>query len=331
VPSPLVTIVTYHYVRPSPRPASRFFALDPDAFRGQLRYLLRHYTAVRLTDVVEAVRGSRTLPPRPLVLTFDDGYREHYDTVFPILAEHDVRAAFFPIRSALLDRRVLDVNKVQFILGAVPDPAAVVAAIEEAMLAADLTAAALAGYREKWWTASNFDDPPVAYVKRMLQHVLPDSIRQPLVDTLFRRYVTSDEADFAGALYLTVDEAREMLGAGMELGGHGDRHIPLTALDRHHQALEIDGALRALDAIGIPRNGFLYSYVKGAHDASAAELLRARGCAAALTTHEDVARLGADDLLALPRIDTIRFPTDANAPPNAWTARVLSAPNDRGA
>ena len=109
--------------------------------------------------------------------------------------------------------------------------------------------------------------------------------------------MTADEADFAAALYLDVEQAREMRACGLEFGGHGDRHLPLGTLDREGQAREIDGALATLDAIGVPRQDFAYSYVKGSHDATSLELLHTRGCSVALTTREDVANLGIDDLL----------------------------------
>jgi len=318
-----VTIVTYHFVRPVPsKAAGQFFTLDPAAFLEQLRYLLRHYAPVRLTDIVEAAKGSTKLPPRPVVLTFDDGYRDHYVNVFPLLEARRIPAVFFPVRSALVDRQMLDANKVQFLLAALPDCDAIVKAIDGAVEALPEPSATVAEYRARWWSASRFDGPGVAYVKRMLQHALPEVVRRPLLDALFRRHVTSDEAAFAAALYLTVDEAREMRDGGMAFGGHGDRHIPLTALTEEEQAEEIDGALRTLDAIGVPRASFAYSYVKGEHDATSIGLLRARGCSVALTTREDVARIGVDDLLALPRLDTTGLPIDGNASPNAWTRKA---------
>jgi peptidoglycan/xylan/chitin deacetylase (PgdA/CDA1 family) len=108
----------------------------------------------------------------------------------------------------------------------------------------------------------------------------------------------------------------------MDFGGHGDKHVPMTALTREAQAREIDGALQALDAIGVPRTSFTYSYVKGEHDAKSVGLLRTRGCSVAVTTREDLARPGVDDLLTLPRLDTNRLPTDGDAAPNAWTRKA---------
>ena len=314
----------YHFVRPAPTGGfSQFAALDLSAFREQLRYVRRHYSPVRLADVVSAANDGDPLPPRPIVLTFDDGYRDHVDHVFPLLVDQGMPATFFPVRSALVDRRILDTNKVQFILAAAPDRTSIVSAIDQAIENSRETAGGtVEAYRARWWRPSRFDGPDVVYVKRMLQHGLPDEIRRPLVASLFRQYVTGDEAAFAAGLYLTVKDARMMLAAGMEFGGHGDRHIPLPALGAEDQMREIDGAVDMLRAIGVP-GPFVYSYVKGEYDATSVKLLRARGCVIAVTTREDLARPGVDDALTLPRIDTNRLPTDGDAPPNDWTTQAL--------
>ena len=322
----LVTIVMYHYVRPlASSPFPRLTALDLAAFRRQLAYIRRHYSPIRLADLVAAACDSHPLPPRPVVLTFDDGYSDHHRHVFPLLAAQEVPAAFFLVRSALVDRTIFDANKIQFILAAVDDVAAVVAEIERAIEASrHPDVRPVAEYRIKYAIASRFDEPKSAYVKRMLHHALPDSVRRPLVDDLFHRFVTADERGFAAELYMTVDQAREMAAAGMEFGAHADRHVALAGLGRDDQAREIDGALCALDATGVPRRRFTYCYAKGAYDATSLELLHARGCAAALTTRVDLARLGDVDPLTLPRLDANDLPTDADAAPAEWTRRVLS-------
>ena len=324
--APLVTIVMYHFVRPVA--TSRFpqlAGLELSAFREQLRYVNRHYSPIRLRDVVAAAEGTDTLPARPIVLTFDDGYRDHYTHVFPLLAAHRIPGAFFPVRSALVDRSVLDVNKVQFILAAVNDVEPLIGEIDAAIEACrDPALRSAAEYRATWRAASRFDGPDVVYVKRMLQHVLPDVLRRPLVDEWFRRFVSVDEAAFAADLYLTIAQAREMHAEGMEFGGHADRHVPLTALGPEQRAKEIDGALRALDAVGVPRVRFAFSYVKGEHDAASVALLRERGCSVAVTSRVDLARPVRSDLLTLPRIDANDLPVDGNARPNTWTERVMA-------
>ena len=50
------------------------------------------YSVVDLTTVERAANGA-ALPPCPLLITFDDGWRDNYETAYPILRAHGVPAA----------------------------------------------------------------------------------------------------------------------------------------------------------------------------------------------------------------------------------------------
>jgi len=320
-----LTVVMYHFVQPPDAgPIAGLKQLDLSAFRGQLAYIRRHYTPVSAPDVIAACLDGAPLPPRPILLTFDDGYRCHSRDVAPLLAAESIAAVFFPVASAALDRRVLDVNKIQCILAASPDTTALVAAIEAAVDAAraDTPLPTIRELRERCWTRSRWDAEPVVYVKRLLQHALPDGVRRPLIDALFADRVSRDERGFADALYMTADELRDLQAQGMTIGAHGDRHLRLPTLDAAAQAREIDGALRLLDAVGVPRRRFAYCYANGEHDERSVTLLRERGCALAFTTRPDLAHLVPAEPLALPRLDTKDLPTQADAPPSDWTRRA---------
>jgi peptidoglycan/xylan/chitin deacetylase (PgdA/CDA1 family) len=320
----VATIVMYHVVHSNASGVSRRLkGIDIEAFRGQLAYIRQQYTPVPLSDLAAAAAGACELPPRPIVLSFDDGYAAHARVVFPLLAEAGVPAVFFPAASALIDRRVLNVNKVQYILAA-SDVSRLVERIEAA-LGERPALPRPDEYRRQWWKASRWDRPEVVYVKRLLQDVLPEGVRRPLVDELFRTLVSGDEHAFADELYMTVDDARAMLAGGMTIGAHGDRHVRLPTLSRDEQAVEIDGALRVLDAVGPPRQNFVYCYANGAYNEDSLELLRARRCSLAVTTRPDLAKLDAVDLLVLPRIDTNDLPVRPDAEPNEWTRRAAAA------
>ncbi len=324
-PAPLATIVMYHVVRPVRGLAASLKGIDADAFRGQLNYIHAHYTAVGLFDLVAAAEGIQRLPPRPIVLTFDDGYAGHHHLVFPILCETHTPAAFFPAASSMLDGRVLDVNKIQLILALSPDITPIVAALDAAVeREARAGGPSLAACRAKWWVASRWDPPPVVYVKRLLQHALPERVRSTLVGDLFRRLVSADERAVAAELYMTADNAREMRRAGMTIGAHGDRHLRLSTLSRDDQAVEIDGALRVLDAVGLPRNNFAYCYANGDHNDDTIALLRTRQCTIGLTTRPDLAPIAAGGLLTLPRIDTNDLPVRADSEIGEWTRRAAA-------
>lgn len=319
-----VIIVMYHFVRPiagSSWPGIK--GLERDLFVKQLAHIRRHYDVVRLADVVEAAHGRRSLPNMAAVLTFDDGYIDHYRYVFPILKEAGLSGAFFPPSSAVLERRVLDVNKVHFILAATTDIPALVAEVEAAVEEArdEFALPSLAELRARLWTPNRFDPAEVIYVKRLLQVALPTELRARIADRLFRNTVSRDEATFADDLYVSLPQLAEMASGGMEIGSHGHMHGWLDSMDQAAQSQDIDRSLEMLTAIGLDRSGFLFCYPYGAYNDETLGILRARQCAAAVTTRVRPAYPTKDGLLTLSRLDTNDLPKDTHAVPAAWDLR----------
>jgi peptidoglycan/xylan/chitin deacetylase (PgdA/CDA1 family) len=68
---------------------------DVRQFTKDLDFFLSHYEPVTLEDLFQHLNGNRSLPKRSLLLTFDDGFREMYDVVAPILKAKGVPATFF--------------------------------------------------------------------------------------------------------------------------------------------------------------------------------------------------------------------------------------------
>lgn len=95
----VVPILMYHHVA-EPQPGwdriRQGLTVSPAALREQLAYLkAAGYQTVSLTELVAALQHGGPLPPRPLVITFDDGYRDNYTTAFPLLKAFGFRATFF--------------------------------------------------------------------------------------------------------------------------------------------------------------------------------------------------------------------------------------------
>src|SRR5215510_6007812 len=93
--------VMYHYVRDSSTtafPAIR--ALAPDLFTRQLDWLQEHHEIVGVEDLRNALDGRRALPPRAATLTFDDGFIDHFTTVFPLIRERGLSGVFFVAHDA---------------------------------------------------------------------------------------------------------------------------------------------------------------------------------------------------------------------------------------
>jgi peptidoglycan/xylan/chitin deacetylase (PgdA/CDA1 family) len=85
-----VPILEYHVLgaAPADAPYPELYVSRPD-FRDQLDWLDRHgFQAVTLEQVEAAWYHGATLPPKPVVLSFDDGYRPQFTFALPELRKH---------------------------------------------------------------------------------------------------------------------------------------------------------------------------------------------------------------------------------------------------
>ncbi len=91
----------YHYLSDPPAQADRIrkdLSVDPILFAAQLdRMQAEGYTTISLYDLVASLTQGIPLPPKPVILTFDDGYRDSYENAFPLLRAHGMQATFFII------------------------------------------------------------------------------------------------------------------------------------------------------------------------------------------------------------------------------------------
>lgn len=94
-----VPILMYHYVEDLPANADRIrrdLTVRPEGFEAQLQHLAEAgYHTVTLSDLYLHLTQGRPLPKKPIILTFDDGYRDAYTIVFPLLQEHGFVGTFF--------------------------------------------------------------------------------------------------------------------------------------------------------------------------------------------------------------------------------------------
>ena len=94
----LLRVLTYHRVdelaaRPDLYPG--LISATPDEFARQMEYVASTCHAVDVADVLRAVRGDGKLPPRAVLITFDDAYRDFAEHAWPVLRRYGVPATGF--------------------------------------------------------------------------------------------------------------------------------------------------------------------------------------------------------------------------------------------
>jgi peptidoglycan/xylan/chitin deacetylase (PgdA/CDA1 family) len=316
----------YHHVRNFEHtrfPA--FKGLTVDQFKEQLDYLQRYYVIVAPTDVIAAANGRRgDLPRNAALLTFDEGYIDHYTNVFPILMERKLSAMFFPTVRGVRERRLVDIDKIHFIIACADDPRSLERELIEAL--GDFNNRGIANvedYKARFSRSTRWDPPEVTFVKQMLQWVLPKDVREAILTRMLEHFVGIDEDILVHDLYLNTDQLKVMMACGMFVGSHSTTHPWLNTLDSEEQAAEIDTSLTFLSELGVPLENWVMCYPSGTQDENLLRLLRERNCALGLTSEAKIADLEQHDPLLLPRLDTNDLPKMAGSPPNEWTRKVL--------
>jgi peptidoglycan/xylan/chitin deacetylase (PgdA/CDA1 family) len=307
-----LTIVTYHYVRDMANARwPRLKALDVRRFREQVLALRAKGTIVSMEQVLGHLDGScPRLPENATLLTFDDGYLDHYLHVFPILDSLGISGAFYPPARAVLEGRLLDVNKIHIILASVPDCGPVVARLL-ALLDLHADAHGMGPAREiqaRLALPGRFDPPDIMFIKRALQREIPEPLRGKLVDTLFAEFAGVPENVLAREMYMDREQLKTLVRHGMHVGSHGHGHCWLSRLDKAGKEHEVQSSLEFLSALGADTSRWTISYPYGDYDAGTLETVRAAGGVLGLSTRRGVADLESDPLLALPRLDTNDIP-----------------------
>ena len=94
--TPRVPILMYHSISRCENPRFRRFTVTPERFEEQLDYLSTHgYSPLTVSDYVQRQADDRQLPPRPVVLTFDDGYADFYTAALPLLQKYHATATLY--------------------------------------------------------------------------------------------------------------------------------------------------------------------------------------------------------------------------------------------
>ncbi len=90
-------IINYHGCCPASL-AERFWVppgfVTVEAFKAQLQYLTSSLNILPMAEAIGRLKDG-TLPPRAIVLTFDDGYANNFQYVYPLLRQYNAPATIF--------------------------------------------------------------------------------------------------------------------------------------------------------------------------------------------------------------------------------------------
>lgn len=303
-------ISMYHYTRDLKH--SRYpeiKGLDQSLFRQQIEFMKNNFNIVTMEWVMDAVEGKTDLPEKAMLLTFDDGYIDNYTVAFPILDELGVQGSFFVPGKTFTTHQLLDVNKIHYMLAS----ANIYELVEDVKKEMDYYRGREFDYAptdelfKEYAVENRFDVKETVFVKRMLQTVLPEQLRNTISSNLFKKYVGVTEEQLAYELYMTEEQIRTMKRHGMFIGLHGYDHYWLGNLSPEQMRYDIAMALETMDEF-IDRKRWVMNYPYGNYNQDVLDYIKSQGACVGLTTQVRIANIREDNPLELPRLDCNDFP-----------------------
>ena len=309
------TVVFYHYVRDVERTAfPDLRALSVSGFEAQLDWLQARYDVIDGPTFERAVLTGVGFGRPTALLTFDDGFVDHYEHVFPRLRERGLGGIFFVSGATFGDRPVLlNVHKTHFLLsrlGAERFSEAVADALEaegvkttNPIPAGEVTSSRSGIYR--------YDEAPDVRIKRVLNYEAPYPVVERVLSSLFTRHL-GDDVTFARSLYLSAAQVQEMASGGMTFGFHTETHPVLSRLGRDAQRLELkNGPALVRELTGQETVSFCYPYgFTHTYNSDTLHVLEESGYSMAFNTVRRAAAVGEEPRYELPRFDTRDVATD---------------------
>jgi peptidoglycan/xylan/chitin deacetylase (PgdA/CDA1 family) len=316
----VLPVLMYHRIGEAadePTLDPRLLSATPPEFEEQMEFLAARRRVVSLHDLLGVRDGEAELPPRPVLVTFDDAARDFAEHAWPTL-------------------RRLGLPVTVFVPTAYPDGAA---SFWWDRLHAAVTATRRPALATPDGTLSLATDADRAHALARLQEAvraLPHGAGMALVDDVARQL----QAPPAPPTVLGWDELRRLAGEGVTLAPHTRTHPYLDRVKPGEARAEIEGSMRDLEReVGSCPPAF--AYPAGACSAAVVGVLAELGVRVAFTTERGSNDLRRADWLRLKRINVGRrstvpllraellsLPASARPP---WRARPRKRPSAAGA
>ena len=301
--------VMYHYVRPSAGGLPYFPYLSLADFERQLDDFASDYGFVGREDFVRWVDGGPA--PGGVLLTFDDGLRDHAEFVLPALQARGLFGLFYVSSGPAMAGRILDVHKVHLALGRLGGPAALAwlkSNAPECLRAGEESGSAASPY------AHQTSDEATKFLKQLFNWRLGVEEREGVLDGLLGHAFAGDPPRWQD-FYIDERGMRELSDAGMGVGPHSHSHEVSIRLSPEQQLEEITLSSDFVELHGGSR-AWGYCYPFGSRAAFSQETERAvaeAGCpfAFAFEARDIETPLSEAERFALPRHNCNAFPHGA--------------------
>ena len=224
--------VVFHDISATESPFTRGMrvTVPPSDFEAALKFLTQYYTPICLQDVLDASEG-RSLPPRPVLVTFDDGYASMMQCAAPLCRKYGVPGILF-LNAAFLDNEGLAPDNLVCYVANVHGMEAINAAVH---------------------AVGSTEIPKLESLAEVFSRLFPSlslTERQTFLDALaYLAGINMGHLAGEAGLYLNRKQICELAASDFEIGNHTYNHVHCRSLTPADFSQEIDRNKAELEAL----------------------------------------------------------------------------------
>jgi len=212
--------------------ASPGICISPEQFDNQIRFLSKKYNVISLDTVAACITDQRPFPPKAIVLTFDDGYRDNY-LAYQILKKYDVTGTFYIVTECIGNKNALWLFEVIYRINTTNK------ATLNIVLPDIEIRFSLASPHEKTQAIRKTTEAIKSNTLEIRENIMCQ-LRDQLDDI-------SDFEDNSSSVMLSWEQVKEMHANGMTIGGHTMTHLNLPNAAFEDAVTEISGCKETIE------------------------------------------------------------------------------------
>lgn len=290
-----VPIIMYHSISDNNsgiHPTCLYFngmVVSRDTLERHIKFLSKRYNIISLNDYLDYRLGEKPLPLRPLIITFDDGFKDLHRNAKDILQRYHCPSTVFLIGNILSKDKSIWLHKLYYILDRSEGKRLIISIPSSEIKLDCAVTASTKNYVAKTlkkYSSSLLETERNDFLKRLASEVFVDD------NKFFEEY------------YLSEDEIMELAKDLFSFGSHSMTHSTLAELDSESKKREIKTS-KGLIAELIKRDTISFAYPFGTEDSwdeETIKILKEEGYVCALTTIEGL-NSSNTDLYRLKRIE----------------------------
>jgi peptidoglycan/xylan/chitin deacetylase (PgdA/CDA1 family) len=228
-------ILGYHTIDP-PEFLQRILGVrfSRTLFEGQIAYIAQHHEVISMPTLLDWLDGGEAVPPNGIVITFDDGYRDVFDSAMPVLNHWNLPATVFVSTGSVDTGRSIWTNKIYHMISETQKPTIRLSVPGTSDISGKLT------------TLEMKRAMAMKLTSRFKQ--LADSEKKECLNRLAEALDLDGSTDpFEHLPMLTSDQIKILSGNGFTIGSHTVSHPILSRCTEEEQRCELTESKRQIE------------------------------------------------------------------------------------